>query len=505
MGSSTKEHIVMLPVLAHGHLIPFLALAKQIHRRTGFTVTIANAPLNIQYLRSAISADSNSLETSHIFLAELPFCSSDHGLPPNTESTENLSLDQIGILTASFETLRSPFHNLLVDIKEKDGKAPVCIITDVFFGWAVDVAKSVGTINVTFTTGGAYGTLAYMSVWLNLPHRKTDSDEFNLPGFPDRCRFHITQLHRFLRMADGNDSWSRCFRSQISQSLKSYGMLCNTCEEIEPEALEWLRNYTKLPVWTIGPLLPQAYLRKSTSTCSIYKQHSGKIPEISVEKCVEWLDLQDPGSVLYISFGSQNTISPSQMMALAIGLEESKTPFIWVVRPPIGFDLRGEFRSEWLPEGFEERVTESKQGLLVRNWAPQLEILSHKSTGAFLSHCGWNSTMESLSQGVPVIGWPMAGEQTYNSKLLIEEMGVSVELTRGVQSDIAINEVKQVIEMVMNKTAGKGLEMKQKAEKIGEQIRAAMADEGEEIGSSVKRLDDFVKSVMLRRQEHSVR
>ncbi|KAJ4715426.1 Glycosyltransferase [Melia azedarach] len=93
MDSSRNEHIVMLPLLAHGHLIPSLALAKQIHRRTGFTITIANTPLNIQYLRSTISADSNSSETSHIRLAELPFCSSDHGLPPNAESTGNLYLD----------------------------------------------------------------------------------------------------------------------------------------------------------------------------------------------------------------------------------------------------------------------------------------------------------------------------------------------------------------------------------------------------------------------------
>ena len=83
------------------------------------------------------------------------------------------------------------------------------------------------------------------------------------------------------------------------------------------------------------------------------------------------------------------------MMELAIGLEASAKSFLWVITPPVGFDLRAEFRSEWLPEGFEEIIKETKQGLLVRNWAPQLEILSHKSTGAFLSHCGWNSVLES--------------------------------------------------------------------------------------------------------------
>lgn len=507
MGSE-NEHIVLLPFMAHGHLIPFLALARQIHQSTGFKITIANTPLNIQYLHNTISCNNpNSSEKFKINLVELPFCSSDHGLPPNTENTENLSFDLIINFFASSQSLKTPLYNLLMGIKEKEGKPPICIITDIFFGWAVDVAKSAGTTNVTFSTGGGYGTLAYISLWLNLPHRKTNSDEFTLPGFPERCHFHITQLHNYLRMADGTDDWSKFMQPQISQSLESYGMFCNTAEEIEPGALQWLRNYTKLPVWAIGPLLPQSYLKKSSSSApsgsSIYNQHSGKKPGVNPEEIIEWLDLRDPGSVLYISFGSQNTISSSQMMALAIGLEASAKSFIWVIRPPIGFDLRGEFRSEWLPEGFEERIKEIKQGLLVRNWAPQLEILSHKSTGAFLSHCGWNSVIESLSQGVPVIGWPMAAEQAYNSKMLVEEMGVAVELTRGVQSTIVGQEVKNVIEMVMDK-AGKGQEMKEKAEKIGRQIRGSMIEDGEDRGSSLKGLDDFVRSILLRRQDQSV-
>ncbi|KAH7573369.1 hypothetical protein ACOSP7_007004 [Xanthoceras sorbifolium] len=500
MGCSDDEHIVMLPMMAHGHLIPFLGFAKQIQQRTGFTITIANTPLNINYLQST-TATTNS---SKIHLAELPFCSTHHGLPPNTENTENLSLDRIVDLLHASKSLKTPFYNLLLDITQKQGKPPLCIITDTFFGWAVDVAKSAGTVNVTFSTGGAYGTLAYMSLWLTLPHRNRnpDCDEFYLPGFPDRCRFHITQLHRFLRNADGTDSWSRFMQPQISESLESYGMLCNTVEEVESQALEWLRNFVKIPVWSIGPLLPPALLNNSSS--NDYKQHSSKVPGISAEKCLEWLDLQDADSVLYVSFGSQNTISASQMMGLAIGLEESKVPFIWVIRPPIGFDLKGGFRSEWLPEGYEERIAITKQGLLVKNWAPQLDILSHKSTGAFLSHCGWNSVMESLSQGVPIIGWPMAAEQGYNSKMLVEEMGVAVELTRGVQTSVEGKDVKRVVELVLDKR-GKGREMKENAIKIAKQIKASVMEKGgggggEGTGSSFKSLNDFVTSLIRRRE-----
>ncbi|XVF29338.1 hypothetical protein REPUB_Repub15cG0112200 [Reevesia pubescens] len=428
MGSDHKHiDIVMLPLMGHGHLIPFLALARQIHHRTGFNITIANTPLNIQYLRSNLHQDP----TSGIYLAELQFNSSDHGLPPNTENTENLSLDLI------------------------------------------------------------------------------DSEEFSLPGFPERCRFHVSQLHRFLRNADGTDLWSRFLQPQISSSLQSFGWLCNTVEEIEPFGLELLRKYIKSPVWTIGPLLPKPWLNKSSSSVSfsdgnsLYSQHAGKEPGISSEKCLDWLDLHGLGSVLYVSFGSQNTISPSQMMELAIGLEESGNPFIWVIRPPLGFDLKAEFRPEWLPKGFEDRMAKTKQGLLVKNWAPQMEILSHKSTGAFLSHCGWNSTLESLSQGVKMMGWPMAAEQAYNSKMLVEEMGVSVELTRGMHSTISGEEVKKVIVLVMD-NEGKGGDMKKKAEAIAEHVRAAVREEGQEKGSSIKALDEFISAIITRKHDQSI-
>ncbi|CAL8992352.1 unnamed protein product [Prunus brigantina] len=175
-----NEHIVMLPFMAQGHIIPFLALAKQIQQRTNFTITIATTP------------------PQH----PLSFCSTDHGLPPNTETPENLPLSkQINLFAASV-SLEVPACRLISDIMEKEGRSPLCIISDVFFGWANDVADSLGTVNVSFTTGGAYGTAASTSIWLNLPHRSTEEDFFTVPGFPERCCFDISQLHPFIRAAD---------------------------------------------------------------------------------------------------------------------------------------------------------------------------------------------------------------------------------------------------------------------------------------------------------------
>ncbi|KAL2485429.1 UDP-glycosyltransferase 92A1 [Abeliophyllum distichum] len=500
----SKEHIVMLPFMAQGHLIPFLGLAKQLQQRFGFTITIVSTPLNVQYLRTAMAKDSTaSSQNSQIHLMELPFNSSDHGLPPNTENTEALPLSQVVNLFQASTALEAPFRSLVSDITVKDGQPPLCIISDVFTGWANDVAKSCGTVNVTFTTGGAYGSAAYVSLWQHLPHRLTGEQEFCLPGFPDSCRFHISQLHQFLRNADGTDPWSRFFQPQLSLSLGSFGWLCNTVAEIEPLGLDVLRKYTRLPIWCIGPLIPPRMLSTESSSGSgsgsrIIGKHTGREPGVSPEKCLEWLDMHSEKSVLYISFGSQNSITTSQMMALAMGLEDSGKPFIWAIRPPVANNQRGEFKAEWLPQGFEERMTQTKQGLVVHKWAPQLEILCHKSTGAFLSHCGWNSIMESLSQGLPIIGWPLAAEQGYNSKMLMEEMGVSIELTRGLQSIITKEEVKRVIETVMDK-GGKGEEMKKKAAEIGELIRASVKKDGSIKGSSFKAIDDFVSALFSTR------
>lgn len=491
------KHIVMLPFMAQGHLIPFLALAKKLQEiTTGFTITIANTPLNIKHLRTAISKDHSFQESHRIQLKTLPFNSSDHGLPPNTENTESLPLHKIIELFASSASLEAPFRDLISDITAKDRQPPVCIISDIFMGWANDVAKDSGIYHVSFTTGGAYGTAAYVSLWQHLPHRVPGAgDEFKLPGFPDSYSFHTSQLHPFLRNANGSDPWSKFFQLQLAKSLSSFGMLCNTAEEVEPFGLDVLRKYIKLPVWCIGPLLPPQMLIKKPSSIvggqrkQQQQQHSGREPGLPSEKCLEWLDRHCESSVLYISFGSQNTISPSQMMALAMGLEESGKPFIWCIRPPVGFDLKGEFRAEWLPEGFEKRMRETGKGLMVHGWAPQLDILCHKSTGAFLSHCGWNSVMESLSQGVPIIGWPLAGEQGYNSKMLTEDMGVCVELCRGTQSNLGKEEVKKVIYIVLEK----GDQMKKKADEIGELIRAAVV---EDKGSSPKAINDFISVIL---------
>lgn len=304
-----------------------------------------------------------------------------------------------------------------------------------------------------FSGAGGYGLACYYSVWLALPHRNTESDEFELQDFKEVSKLHVTQLPLSILEADGTDSWSIFQRKNLPAWVDSNAILFNTVEEFDQIGLSYFRRKIGRPAWAIGPVL------LSTEN----RARFGKEDSITTDLFKEWLDSKPVNSVLYVSFGSHNTIAPSQMMQLAMALEASGKNFIWVVRPPIGFDINSEFRSkEWLPEGFEERIKESGKGLLVHKWAPQVEILAHKSTGAFLSHCGWNSTLEALNHGVPLIGWAMAAEQFFNVKFLEEELGVCVEAARGKTCEIRCEEIKEKIELVMNETE-KGKEIRRKA------------------------------------------
>ncbi|KAL0418542.1 UNVERIFIED_CONTAM: UDP-glycosyltransferase 92A1 [Sesamum radiatum] len=144
---------------------------------------------------------------------------------------------------------------------------------------------------------------------------------------------------------------------------------------------------------------------------------------------------------------------------------------------------------EWLPEGFLQRIREHDRGLIISKWAPQVEILAHKSVAAFISHCGWNSVLETMKYGVPVIGWSMAADQHYNAKFLVEKAGICVEVARGISFEVMPEDIVDKIEFMMGE-GGEG--MRRKACGIKETIKDAMRDEESYRGSSVKNMGEFI-------------
>uniref|UniRef100_A0A453AI66 UDP-glycosyltransferases domain-containing protein n=1 Tax=Aegilops tauschii subsp. strangulata TaxID=200361 RepID=A0A453AI66_AEGTS len=243
-------------------------------------------------------------------------------------------------------------------------------------------------------------------------------------------------------------------------------MLVNTAEKLEPKGLSMLRqSLNNVPIFPVGPLLRAA-------SSSSPQETTLRSPILA------WLDKQPPGSVLYVSFGSLYKISASQATELAMGLEKSGHKFVWVVQPAA--DVNGsESPSSGLPDGFAERMDVAGRGLVVQCWAPQVEILAHPATGAFLTHCGWNSAQESLAAGVPMVGWPLSAEQFYNAKLLVEEMGVCIELARSTAAAVTRDEVLEAVDRVLGETSGVRAVMRRKAAEMKEVIDAARDSDGE--------------------------
>ncbi|WOL09919.1 UDP-glycosyltransferase 92A1-like [Canna indica] len=476
MEEGRREQVLLFPFLAEGHINPFLALADVIARRhPNLTVNVVSTDFNIRKITSSFPPPS-------IRFRSLPFSPAAHGLPPDAQHYSSLLKQHILQFLFACDSLQPAFEQLIVDITEEDGRPPLCIIADFFFPWTVSVAHRLGVFHSIYLTGGAYGMAVYYSMWAHLPHRKTANDEIPLPDFPDVI-IHRSQISAYQLDADESQPAPIYYKDILSRWSDTDAMLVNTVEEMETTGLRMLRKVFPIPIWPIGPLL------NSSPSAAI----------VSGDGISRWLDAKPPASVLYIAFGSQNNITAAQMMELAMGLEASGARFVWVIRPPVGFDVKDEFKAEWLPEKFEERMREQGTGLMVHGWAPQLEILSHASTGAFLSHCGWNSALESLSRGVPIIAWPLSGDQPFNAKVMEEEIGVCLEVARGNTESSKVD--RAVVERVVREVVcggERGKEIRRRVKEVGELMKAAWR---EGVGSSARGLDEFFRAVASVEQE----
>uniref|UniRef100_A0A0D9W6W5 Glycosyltransferase n=1 Tax=Leersia perrieri TaxID=77586 RepID=A0A0D9W6W5_9ORYZ len=470
-----SPHVVLFPFLAHGHIPAFLRLAGHLQALCpGLAVTLVSTP--------RILASLSLPSSSTIQLHALPFAPAEHGLPDGAESLADLHLHQFITFFQASESLRPAFDGFLAGIG-----SPVCVIADAFFGWTAHVARARGASHAVFLPGGAFGYAVFFSVWEHLPHTLATAgeEEFPLHDFPDVV-LHRTQISRYMLAATGADPWTAFFRRVIDSCRETDAVLVNTVQELEPSGLAMIRASFGVQPWPIGPILAEPAPSKSND---------------DDDRIIQWLDSHPPRSVLYISFGSQNTISIHQMGELALGLEASGRPFLWAIRPPLGFNPKDGFDPNWLPAGFEDRISHSRRGLLVRGWAPQVRILSHPSTGAFMTHCGWNSILEGLRHAVPLVGWPLVADQFFNAMVVVGQWGVCVEVARGNLESTAVESggVAEAVGTVMGETE-EGERMRRKAGEIARAMAAAWegaggGGAGGGGGSSAASLDGFLRCV----------
>ena len=309
-------------------------------------------------------------------------------------------------------------------------------------------------------------------------------DQWQLLGKP----FPIENLPQGLPSVEG------CFSSEFKNFVALHGdymkvnsgNIYHTCRFIDTtyiDLLEKIRPHKKQ--WAIGPINP----------VTIISEGGGRIRNSNnqLHKSLEWLDKQAPKSVMFVSFGTTTSMEDEQIKELAMGLEQSGQKFIWVLRDAdkgnifVGVD--DDKRVKQLPQGYEERVKEV--GMVVRDWAPQLDILGHPSTGGFMSHCGWNSCMESFTMGVPIATWPIHSDQPKNAFLVTDILKVGLVVNRWTHPAelVSSSTIAKAIKTLM--ASKQGEQVRKRAEELGGAVRQSM----KEGGVSRMELDSFITHI----------
>ncbi|RVX03590.1 putative UDP-glucose flavonoid 3-O-glucosyltransferase 3 [Vitis vinifera] len=251
---------------------------------------------------------------------------------------------------------------------------------------------------------------------------------------------------------DKEGGGSTVFLDRPRRFRETKGILVNTFTELESRAINSFGNGTTPPVYPVGPLLNLKHDQNR---------------ELDV---IHWLDDQPPSSVVFLCFGSLGAFNKGQIMEIANGLENSGFRFVWTLRgPPPKDDIASSDYTDFdevLPKGFLNRTF--GVGKII-GWAPQTDILSHHAIGGFISHCGWNSILESIWYGVPIATWPMDAEQQLNAFQMVRELGIAIEIKldnkKNVSDLVNAQEVESKIKSLMDNSSDikrKGKEMREK-------------------------------------------
>nr|ABR17572.1 unknown [Picea sitchensis] len=480
----SKPHVVAVPFMGQGHLIPFMELAKLLASQ-GLTVSYITTPGNAKRLEPQFQGSNLDIR-----LVTLPMPSVE-GLPPGVESSDNVPYNFFEKLVDSSHKLAGPFEEWLeqqMSAKEIPHYPPAisCIIGDMTTGWIHRSGDKFGIPIVVFYTAGAFAWSVMHSVFNYMPQKSVEGDDelFDVPELSFDLKMRKSDLTPAQRDPDSFPRWAFVTES-INQSMEGRGILINTFYELDSSGIHQIRSLTRKPVWSIGPILSPAAF-DDTVIDRRFINSRGKAADIDEEECLRWLYSRPPQSVVFVCLGSQFILNDKQICALATGLEGSGQAFVWAITRP-QTEPKPTATEVGLPKGFEERTRD--RGLIIWGWAPQLLILSHPSIGAFLSHCGWNSTLESVSMGIPMITWPMIADQPYNSKLLEERLGVAIRICAGVNSVPNEEEVRRAVTMLLAEEEGKT--MRRKAQELRKHAKIAVNKEG----SSFTDLQDFVRDM----------
>lgn len=523
---ASKPHAVCFPIPGQGHINPMLKLAKILHYK-GFHITFVLT----EYNRNII-LKSRGLNYSLDGLPDFCFETIPDGLsisPPANAILESLSTN-----------CPDPFRALLYKLKFKDQSlsdsesnsnnyvppAVTCIISDATISFPMEVAKEFGipgvrlwtsstcslvclrqfprlvqegltpvtsTYNYLFTLKIIYICIGYylpfsllalldmitnctcLNIYMTdangITNEYLDTVIERIPGM-ENIRFK--DLPSFARTTDPNDPGLSYILKQVhaSRDSKASALIINTFDSLEKDALKTISSlppYDSVPIYSIGPL---HLLANEIIVDSNLKTEQP-------DECLKWLDSKQPNSVVFVNFGSWVAMTHEQLIELAWGLANSKQEFLWIIRN----DLVSDDKAAVLPPEF---VSEIEGRGMLASWCPQDQVLNHPSIGGFLSHMGWNSTLETVSAGVPILCFPISADQQTNCWFACTKWGIGMEIDNDVKRD----EVEMLVRELME--GEKGVEMKAKAMEWKKNAEEAIRPGG----SSFQNLDELLTNVL---------
>lgn len=455
----SPPHVALLSSPGMGHVAPLAELARRLHDAHGFTATV-------------LTYASSDSAAQRAFLASLPPAVGSASLPavPLGDLPAGAAIETL----LSVEAQRSvpALTEVLSGLKSTTNL--VAFVADLFGADTLRAARDAGVPGYLFFPSN----LLMLSVMLHVPRLDADLAAGEFRDLPEPVRLPgCVPIPGADLLQPLQDRASDAYRWMVHHG-KHYcdaaGILVNTFDAVEPGAAAALRQPEpwRPPVYPVGPVI---------------RQHAADITA-DATGCMDWLDAQPERSVLFVSFGSGGALSTAQTAELARGLELSGHRFLWVVRSPTdggeanpGESYYDGSRSKddplsFLPPGFVERTTKQGLGHVVPSWAPQTRVLGHRATAAMLTHCGWNSVLESVAAGVPMIAWPLYAEQRENAVMLCEETMVALRPNKvGGDGGGGLVLAQDVAEVVKEMVGGGGKGEAARAKVAGLKVAAASA------------------------------
>ncbi|KAL6896755.1 hypothetical protein ACP4OV_007327 [Aristida adscensionis] len=475
--AAAAAHVLLFPAPAQGHLNCFLHFATGL-LAAGLHVTFLHTDHSLRRLGPAAAAAAAASP-------RLRFLSVPDGLPDDHPR----SVDAISELMEALWTKASVAYRALLaklraprvsDTDVDDGFPPVtCVVADGILPFAIDIAEELGVPAIAFRTASACSFLVYLSV-----PRLVELGELPFPNCADLDEpvRGVPGMESFLRRRDlpvqcrsftntHQDPLLRMVVESSAHSRKARALVFNTATSLERSALEHIKPHMR-DVFAIGPL--HAASPAPAAASSLWRADDGSMP---------WLDAQADRSVVYVSLGSLAVISDEQFAEFLSGLLAGGRPFLWVLRPGMAGASQDAALRDAIAAVGEDRAR-------VVPWAPQREVLRHRAAGCFLTHCGWNSSLEAAVEGVPMVCWPFFADQQINSRFVGAVWKTGLDM-----KDVCD---RAVVESMVREAMTSG-EIRASAQALAEQVRHDTASEGSS-EKEFRRLVQFIKELSVKNE-----